>query len=234
MEFLIIWLFGALIVGIVASKRGRSGAGYFFLSLIVSPLLVLLLVLLLGSKNVEVDSITKAKETVCPKCKIPYSSNDKHCSQCGEALPEIHSSKYTYKLERSKGYYGDGFILIRIDDNQRLAWQTLSVGEGLISLDVAGTSFRENVMQNKSFEPGKRLLLITEPKNEYDPNAIGIWNSDKTQQVGYIPKEHSSRISKKLNKGQRWHALSMWQTVKKGRRVGLRILMYREGTRLAT
>ena len=212
-------------------------------------ILVLLGLLLLGKKHakahpviagearirhnhVNIDPTAEGGSKVCPNCNISYSSSDNYCNRCGEALTEIHSSKYTYKLKRNTGNYGDGFFLLRIEDNQRLSWQTLSVGEGLISLEVAGTSFREDALQDPSFKPGKKVLLVPEPNNEYDPNAIGIWNSEMTRQVGYIPRNHSKRIAKKLNKGERWHALSMWQTVKKGKRVGLRILMYREGTRI--
>ena len=31
------------------------------------------------------------------------------------------------------------------------------------------------------------LTLMREPTNEHDPNAIGIWNAERTLQVGYVP-----------------------------------------------
>ena len=52
---------------------------------------------------------------------------------------------------------------------------------------AAGVTFQPESLEDPSFDPGRRLELVPEPANEYDPNAIGIWNEDRTLQVGYIP-----------------------------------------------
>ncbi len=46
-EILLLWLGLAMIVGVAANTRGRSGIGWFFLSIVISPLLAGLLVLAL-------------------------------------------------------------------------------------------------------------------------------------------------------------------------------------------
>jgi hypothetical protein len=52
---------------------------------------------------------------------------------------------------------------------------------------AAGVTFRPESLEDPSFDPGQRLELVPEPTNEHDPNAIGIWNGDRTLQVGYVP-----------------------------------------------
>jgi len=52
---------------------------------------------------------------------------------------------------------------------------------------AAGVTFRPESLEDPSFDPGRRLELVAEPTNEHDPNAIGIWNEDRTLQVGYVP-----------------------------------------------
>ena len=52
---------------------------------------------------------------------------------------------------------------------------------------AAGVTFRPESLEDPSFDPGRRLELVREPTNEHDPNAIGIWNADRTLQVGYVP-----------------------------------------------
>ena len=52
---------------------------------------------------------------------------------------------------------------------------------------AAGVTFRPEALEDPSFDPGRRLELGPEPTNEHDPNAIGIWNADRTLQVGYVP-----------------------------------------------
>ena len=89
-------------------------------------------------------------------------------------------------------------------------------------------SHRRVALQGDAFRPGKRLVLVPEPDNPDDPDAIGVWNDGKTVQVGYVPKERSQTIAKKLRAGEVWHGLSLWETVTRGERVGLRMLLYRE------
>ena len=52
---------------------------------------------------------------------------------------------------------------------------------------VAGVSYRIGALDNSSFDPGRRLALVPEPQNEHDPNAVGIWNEERTLQLGYVP-----------------------------------------------
>jgi HIRAN domain-containing protein len=54
---------------------------------------------------------------------------------------------------------------------------------------VAGVSYRMDALQDDGFAPGRRLSLVPEPENEHDPNAIGIWNEERTLQAGYVPRE---------------------------------------------
>ena len=52
---------------------------------------------------------------------------------------------------------------------------------------VAGVSYRPEALADASFDPGCRLALVPEPENEHDPNAVAIWNAERTLQVGYVP-----------------------------------------------
>ena len=52
---------------------------------------------------------------------------------------------------------------------------------------AAGVTFRPESLEDPSFDPGRRLELVPEPGNEHDPDAIGIWNENRTLQVGYVP-----------------------------------------------
>ena len=60
---------------------------------------------------------------------------------------------------------------------------------------VAGVSFRPEALDDPSFEPGLSLALVSEPENEHDPNAVGIWNEQRTLQVGYVPREVAPELS---------------------------------------
>lgn len=59
---------------------------------------------------------------------------------------------------------------------------------------VAGVSYRPDALPDPTFDPGRRLALVREPENEHDPNAVGIWNEDRTLQVGYVPRETAAEL----------------------------------------
>ena len=70
---------------------------------------------------------------------------------------------------------------------------------------VAGVSYRAEALADPSFDPGRRLALVTEPENEHDPNAVAIWNEERTLQVGYVPRDVAPEV-----RGDE-QAVSLWR-----------------------
>ena len=79
---------------------------------------------------------------------------------------------------------------------------------------AAGVSFRPESLEDPSFDPGRRLALVPEPQNEHDPNALGIWNADRTLQIGYVPAAVAPEVA-----GDE-QAVSLWRVDG-----GLRVLL---------
>ena len=85
---------------------------------------------------------------------------------------------------------------------------------------VAGASYRADALQDDGFEPGRKLALVPEPENEHDPNALAIWNEERTLQVGYVPAEVAPEVPRD------WKAVSLWEfRGLEGDRIGLRVLL---------
>jgi hypothetical protein len=80
-------------------------------------------------------------------------------------------------------------------------------------IPVAGVSFRAEAVADASFDPGARLSLVPEPDNEHDPNAVGIWNEERTLQAGYVPREVAAGLA-----GDEL-AVSLWRVGAEGLRV---------------
>ncbi len=81
-------------------------------------------------------------------------------------------------------------------------------------MPAAGVSYRAEALPDASFDPGRRLALVAEPENEHDPNAVGIWNGERTLQVGYVPRE----VAPELRGDEQ--AVSLWRV-----EGGLRVLI---------
>jgi hypothetical protein len=87
-------------------------------------------------------------------------------------------------------------------------------------IKVAGVSYRLEALQDDSFAPGSRLLLVPEPGNEHDPHAIGVWDAERRTQAGYVPAD----IARELE-AEDWQAVSLWEFSEGGKRGGLRVLL---------
>jgi hypothetical protein len=91
-------------------------------------------------------------------------------------------------------------------------------------IKAAGVSYRIDALQDDAFAPGRRLALVAEPDNEHDPHAIGVWDSERRVQAGYVPAE----IARELEADE-WQAVTLWEFFEEGSRGGLRVLLAPRG-----
>jgi hypothetical protein len=116
------------------------------------------------------------------------------------------SERLRLLLERG----GSGYFLRDAATGERVRWEDPRVRV----VPAAGVSYRPEALPDPSFDPGRRLALVPEPENEHDPNAVGIWNEQRTLQVGYVPRETAAELT-----GDE-QAVSLWRV-----EGGLRVLI---------
>jgi HIRAN domain len=109
-------------------------------------------------------------------------------------------------LERASG----GYRLRDAATGEPVRWED----ERIRVIAVAGVTFRPEALPDPSFDPGRRLALVREPGNEHDPNAVAVWNEERTLQAGYVPAE----IAPELHGDEQ--AVSLWRV-----EGGLRVLL---------
>jgi hypothetical protein len=85
--------------------------------------------------------------------------------------------------------------------------------ERISVVPAAGVSYRPEALPDPSFDPGRRLALVPEPENEHDPNAVAIWNEERSLQVGYVPRD----VAPELQGDEQ--AVSLWRVEGGGLRV---------------
>jgi hypothetical protein len=108
------------------------------------------------------------------------------------------SERLRLLLERAPG----GYRLRDAATGEIVAWEDPRI----LVVPAAGVSFRPEALDDPSFDPGRRLSLVPEPDNEHDPNAVGIWNEERTLQLGYVPRDDAPRLA-----GDE-QAVSIWRT----------------------
>lgn len=92
---LIVWVAFAFIVAYVAGQKNRSKAGFFWLSIFLSPLIGLLVAIAIprGSKNSK-------RLSECPYCKEEIVVDALVCRHCGKELdPETQQKEVLAKVK---------------------------------------------------------------------------------------------------------------------------------------
>jgi len=86
-----IWLVMAILVGVYASSKGRSGIGFFILSMFISPLISFLVALLSGTNNDEnmKKDFQAGRLKKCPACAELVKVEALKCKHCNSDLPKI-------------------------------------------------------------------------------------------------------------------------------------------------
>ena len=87
---IIIWLVIPLLIAKAAKERGRSFAGFFLLSVLFSPLIGGLILLLLGKNEEEIKrkGLESGLSKICPYCANVINYNAKICMFCHTELME--------------------------------------------------------------------------------------------------------------------------------------------------
>ena len=88
MDVVGLWILFSVAVGVLASSRGRSGFGWFIFSLIFTPFIGLIFVLVLKQKPdvTEVDRPNPWTHVRCPDCRELVLKDARKCKHCGCAL----------------------------------------------------------------------------------------------------------------------------------------------------
>lgn len=103
MAIAFFWLVFSIAVGVWADSKGQGGIGWFFLSLIISPLLAGIFLAL--SKNLKAEAllpnaITHVKCPACAEFVLPKATKCKHC---GEPLTPQPNHSAEILAERASG-----------------------------------------------------------------------------------------------------------------------------------
>ena len=88
MEVFIVWIALSILAGVIAAQRGRSGIGFFFLAVFLSPVVGIIAALVVKpiTKNVEKDKIASGESKKCPYCAELIKKEAIVCKHCGKEV----------------------------------------------------------------------------------------------------------------------------------------------------
>jgi len=80
MQYVILWVGFSIAAGVIAHNKGRSGFGYFLLSLVFSPLIGILFAVVATTR---VGQPTPDTHYRCPDCQEFILIGARVCKHCG-------------------------------------------------------------------------------------------------------------------------------------------------------
>lgn len=169
------------------------------------------------------------KKKRCPVCgdtnwgRMPNTQREVATTALSSGIKQLTD----FELKGHSTAEGTGYVVQRSRDKQRLAYWSLPVSQGLYAFDVAGTSYRRKALQDPAFSPGKRLAIVPEPTNRADPHALAVWDNAHKHHIGYVPKDCTTAMRRRMREERGYTYLSMWENRKGKVRVGLRVLAIR-------
>lgn len=94
MGIFLLWLILAFVVGAVASSNGRSFVGYLLLSLLLSPLIGLIVLLISSINSPAHKQVAQQSQSEPEPLRYTYASTLKSvtCRNCGKEFTEDYSS----------------------------------------------------------------------------------------------------------------------------------------------
>ncbi len=106
MEIFLLWVGLSVVAAVIASNKGRSAAGFFFLALLLSPLIGILCALAVSSRadqerqkaQVWGESATLRK---CPRCAELVQREAKVCRYCQADLEALDAAAAVAASESS-------------------------------------------------------------------------------------------------------------------------------------
>lgn len=95
---------------------------------------------------------------------------------------------------------------------------------GFYIFNVAGVTKYKKALRSDAFAPPSWVQLVCEDDNPYDKNAVSVWSADRTQHVGYVPRDLAPAIRNCLEEHPTSRALVLAHCLNGKRRVALTIL----------
>jgi len=109
------WIILSLLCGMFASNKGRSFFGYFLLSIVLSPLIGFIAVLISkeDTEKLEQKELVRGNKRKCPFCAEIVKVDAVVCKHCGKELEKLEEKEEPHVVTLGPSVkHGKAFFLV--------------------------------------------------------------------------------------------------------------------------
>ena len=193
MEIFLFWIVLSILVAVFANSRGKSGILYFFISILLSPLLGFLIVLVSGdSTKKKCDKCGQKIDVsakICPFCntEINFESNEykENKTEKGFNYKLSITEKVTFDTVKKKTleFYKELSLSTKIDNEDTLFMKN-DVNNSYVEIKNMETYIKYTVYNTVEPKFIKALYLEND-----ENNIISSMNTDKLIELGKLYKD---------------------------------------------
>jgi len=102
MEWLILWIGLSVIAAVIAANKGRSAIGFFFLAILLSPIIGILAAFIVqpNTARIEDDKLAGGETRRCQHCAEIVRSEARICKHCGRELVPLETNHTEEQWDR--------------------------------------------------------------------------------------------------------------------------------------
>ena len=138
-----------------------------------------------------------------PRWYVPHHGNDQRFIGA-DGFPTLHLIVYTdTTAETVLRLCGDSTGLLVRPTDRRLPYASVYVSQ------LRGEYYHQAACQTGDFSPGQPVRLVREPTNEFDRNAVAVYDVTGAHLAAYVNKQKARLLARLIDGGEVLTAISI-------------------------
>ncbi len=84
----------------------------------------------------------------------------------------------------------------------------------VVCFQIRGTSYYDRLVHASETRPLTSLMIVREPGNVHDPNAVSLYTAEGVGPLGYVNRQNAARLAPRIDRGETLAAITLRGTAR--------------------